>query len=107
MTIQIDVHIHQAGGEDLHKIKESLTKLIQQGVRIMATLDDVLKDVTEEKTDIAGLSTFIQGLKQQLADALSGANLPAPVQAKVDAIFAAAESNKADIAAALAANVPT
>jgi sulfur carrier protein ThiS len=44
-------------------------------------------------------------LKQQVADALSGATLPAPVQAKVDAIFAAAETNKSKIVTALNANV--
>lgn len=73
---------------------------------IMATLDDILSDVTAESTQIAGISTLIAGLKQQLADALAGTTLPPATQAKVDAIFAAAEKNKADIATALAANTP-
>lgn len=73
---------------------------------IMATLDAVLADVTGESTQIAGISTLISGLEQQVADALSGTTLPPTVQAKVDAIFAQAEKNKADIATALAANTP-
>lgn len=72
----------------------------------MPTLDDILADVTAESTTIDSLSAFIAGLKQQLADALSGTTLPPAVQAKVDAVFAQAESNKQKLADALAANVP-
>lgn len=72
----------------------------------MSTLDEVLADVTEEGTKLDSLSTFIAGLKQQIADALSGATLPPAVQAKVDAVFAGVESNKAKVQAALDANVP-
>ncbi len=72
----------------------------------MATLDDVLKDVTDESTQLDSLSTLISGLQQQIKDALSGTKLAPDVQAKIDAVFARAESNKAKIAAALAANTP-
>lgn len=72
----------------------------------MATLDQVLQDVTDESTAIDGISTLIAGLKQQLSDALSGTTLPPATQAKVDSIFAQAESNKSKIATALAANTP-
>lgn len=58
----------------------------------MATLDQILADVTEEKTAIDGLSTFIAGLKQQLADALAGAGITPAVQAQIDAIFSGAEA---------------
>ncbi len=60
----------------------------------MATLDQILDDVTAEPTQIDSLSALIAGLKQQLADALSGVTLPTAVQAKVDAIFTQAEANK-------------
>jgi hypothetical protein len=72
----------------------------------MATLEQILADVTAEPAGIDSLSAFIAGLKQQLADALSGATLPPAVQAKVDAIFAAAETNKQKILDALAAIPP-
>jgi hypothetical protein len=70
------------------------------------TLDDVITDMTEETTTIGGIQAFIDGLKQQLTDALSGTTLPPAVQAKVDAVFTAAESNKAALATALTTNVP-
>lgn len=88
--MRFDIYIH--ADPDLHR-KVDL---------IMATLDEVLADVTAETTQLDSLSTLIAGLQKQLADALAGTTLPADVQAKVDAIFAAAEANKAKIAAALA-----
>ena len=72
----------------------------------MATLDDIASDVEAETTLIAGVSTFIAGLKQQLADALAGTTLPPATQAKVDAIFAGAEANKQALSDALVANTP-
>lgn len=71
----------------------------------MAKLEDVLKDVNDEATLIGGVSTMIAGLRQQVADALAGSVLPSATQAQIDQIFAAAEVNKAALAAALA-NVP-
>lgn len=88
------------------ELYEMLGLIIQYQENAMATLDEILADVTDESTQIDGLSTLIDGLKQQLADALAGANLPPAVQTKVDAIFTKAEANKGKIAAALAANAP-
>lgn len=102
-------HYHHQGEEVPSWAREQSYKLdliLKTLESIMATLDDVLADVTNESTQIAGISTLIAGLKQQLSDALANTNLPPETQAKVDAIFAAAEKNKADIAAALAANAP-
>lgn len=73
----------------------------------MATLDQVLEDVTAETTQLDSISALIAGLRQQIADALAGVTLPPAVQQKVDAIFAQAETNKAKIATALDANTPT
>ena len=64
-----------------------------------ATLDQVLADVTDESTAIDSVSALIQGLRDQITAAAGD-------QTKIDQIFQAAESNKAKIAAALAANVP-
>jgi altronate dehydratase len=80
--------------------------LAEMEKRIMATLDQVLQDVTDESTVIDSISTLVTGLKQQVADALSGATLPPAVQAKVDAVFAQAETNKAKLAAAVTTNTP-
>lgn len=73
---------------------------------LMATLDQVLQDIADEKTAIASVSELIAGLKQQIADALSGVTLPPAVQAKIDQVFEGAEANKKALADALAANVP-
>jgi len=73
--------------------------------RIMATLDQILTDVTDESTQLDSLSTLLAGLKQQIADALSGVTVPPAIQSKIDAVFNQAEINKGKIATALNANV--
>jgi ABC-type transporter Mla subunit MlaD len=100
------IRISLASGEEVRRIERALAHIIHLLEKIMATLDDVLKDVTDESTAIDSISTLISGLRQQVADALAGATLPAATQAKVDAIFTAAETNKTKIATALAANTP-
>src|SRR5438105_15488275 len=103
-----DIHhyIHCADEQKFADILTLLRAISAQGVKIMATLDQIAADITAETSAIDSLSALIAGLKQQLADALAGTTLPPAVQAKVDAIFADAETNKAKLAAALTANVP-
>lgn len=86
----------------LHRLES-----IERKVDVMASsLDDVLAAVTAETTRLDSITTLITGLKQQLADALSGTTLPAAVQAKVDSIFNQAQVNSAKIDTALNTNVP-
>lgn len=107
LEIVVNVFLHPCSdSEKLEQILQRLITIEEKENQIMATLDDVLADVTAEPTQIAGLKTLILGLAQQLADALAGVNLPPAVQAKVDAIFAGAEANKAAIADALNAGTP-
>ncbi len=94
-------------GHRLRRVENSLAAQLALLEKIMATLDQVLKDVTDESTAIASVSALIAGLKQQLADALAGTTLSPATQAQVDAIFTQAEANKTAIATALAANTPT
>ena len=89
----------------LRDLGRKIDLVIQTQEKIMASLDQVLADVTKESTDLDSIAALISGLKQQIADALAGTTLPPATQAKVDAIFAAAETNKGKIADALAANV--
>jgi hypothetical protein len=88
----------------LDEILWLLKSIQRKEVTIMATLDDVLADVTAETGQIDSIGVLIAGLKQQIADALSGAVHPPVVQAKVDANFTQAETNTAKIADALNAN---
>jgi len=64
----------------------------------MAKLDDILADVEAETTAVDSVSQLIKGLRDQIAAAAGD-------QAKIDAIFAKLEANKAALAEALAANV--
>lgn len=96
MRVEIH-HYHHYDEAELHSINRKLEA-------IMATLDQVLSDVTDESTQIDGLATLISGLRQQVADAVKNAGIPPDVQAKIDQVFAQAEANKAKIANALAAN---
>lgn len=72
----------------------------------MATLDEVLELVTAADTKQDSIIALLNGLKQQLADALSGVTLPPPVQAKIDAIWNQAKANADELDTAIAANTP-
>lgn len=72
----------------------------------MSTLDEIIALVTDENTKLDSVIALIDGLKAQLDEALSGAVLPPAVQAKVDAIFAAASSSAAKIVDALDTTPP-
>ncbi len=101
ITIE-NLHIHTTDTSDPAWLDE-LSKKME---KIMATLDQILTDVTNESSQLDSLNALIQGLKQQLADALSGTTLPPAVQAKVDAIFTDTEANAAKIAQAINSNTP-
>lgn len=73
----------------------------------MATLDDVLAKVAEQKTQVESLVALIAGLKQKLADALATVPppaVPAELQSKIDAVFADLASNSDAIISAINAN---
>lgn len=77
----------------------------KQQKETMATLADIEKDVKDQKTLVDGLSALIDGLRQQIVDILSGANLPPDVQARIDGVFAGMEENKAKMTTALQSGV--
>ena len=73
---------------------------------IMATLQEVLDQVTTEDSKVDSIIALLNGVEQQLKDALSGATLPPAVQAQVDAVFAKAKGSADKIDAAITANTP-
>jgi hypothetical protein len=93
----------------LDRILMALERIEHREVHFMATIQEqlaeVIKDMTETKTSIDGMSAFIAGLKQMLADALKNVITP-EIQAQLDVVFAKAEENRAAIVAAQEANVP-
>jgi len=108
--MRIDHYIHFADqGEIIRLLRRILAnqtqELANQEIE-MQTLDQVLADVADERTQIDSLSTLTAGIKAQLDAVLAGALTP-DQQAKVDAIFAGVESNKAAVVAAINANSPS
>ena len=90
----------------LRAINCKLDRVLSNQEIIMATLEETLAAVTAEDTKIDSIVAYNTGLKKQLDDALAGATLPAPVQAKIDDIFARANASAAKIDTALNANTP-
>lgn len=84
-----------------------LAHIIHTLEKIMATLDETLAAVTAEDNKVDSIIALVNGLKTQLADALSGASLPPAVQAKVDAVFAQVTASAGKIDTAITANTPT
>lgn len=85
-----------------------VVQALQHKLNIMAkTLDEVLADAGDESTKIDSLLVIVDGIEQQLKDALSGVTLPPAAQTKVDAIFDNIESNKAKVQAAIDKNTGT
>ena len=75
-------------GDDLARIigETILERLSRMEIRlylmerhIMADLDQVIADVQDEATVIAGIKPLLDGIRQQLADALAGTTIPPAV----------------------------
>ena len=69
------------------------------------TRPSIIADVNGEKSQIAGLSTLIAGLRDAVNNQIP-ADVPQDVKDKINAIFAAAEENKTGLADALNAGTP-
>lgn len=95
--IKIDIYHHFPDGERDRK----LDRIIAQQEQIMATIDDVLTEVTDESGRLDSIQAMIDGLKQQIADALSGVTLPPAVQQKLDSVFTVLGTNKGKLDKAL------
>jgi hypothetical protein len=108
MVSPIHLYVHglsvsPSGLSDLRReVANIAASILDMKEKIVATIDQLAQDVSDESTLIESVATLITGLRQQILDALSGATLPEAVQAKVNAVFATAESNKARLTSALA-----
>lgn len=74
--------------------------------KLMATLEEVKQAVQAEGSLEDSIITLLNGIAQQLKDALSGATLPPAVQQQVDDVFSQLEANKQKLADAVTANTP-
>lgn len=80
--------------------------IYQRGKLIMEKLDAILAALKSESDTLDAVAGNVASLKQQLADALSGANLPPGVQAKVDEILSNAQANLAKATAIVTPPAP-
>lgn len=80
--------------------------IYQRGKLIMEKLDQILAALKSESDTLDAVASNVATLKQQLADALSGANLPPAVQEKVDAILSGAQANLAKATAIVTPPTP-
>jgi uncharacterized protein YoxC len=88
------------------ELNRKMGLILKNTENIMATLDEVLKDVTDESTQLDGISTLVSGLQKQVKDALENSSISPADQAKIDQIFNQAESNKQKILNALVSGTP-
>lgn len=84
-------------------LRFTIGKLLRRMERLMHTLDDVLANVTAQRTAIDSLATLTAGIKKQLDEALGGELTPSQ-QMRVDAIFNKVDENKQAIVDAINAN---
>ena len=87
----------------LDKILENQETAAKQRIIEMATMAELVTKIAEETTLVAGLKTFVQGLRDQIA-ALP--NITPAMQAEIDSAFASVAANSAAIANAMVANTP-
>ncbi len=90
----------------LRRIEDKIDLLIKKEKHMSATLDQILQDVKDESTITDSIIALLNGVEQQLKDALAGQTIPPANQAKIDAIFDGIEANKAKVSAAITANTP-
>jgi len=95
-----NVYLHDADvATRLTAIEALLTQQKQENGKMAKTLDDLLAEMTRQTTIVASVKTYVADIKARLE--ASGLD-----QAKIDAAFAAAETNDADLEAAITANTP-
>ena len=104
ITVNAHFYLHGAGENDdvLHRIETKLNSILTKETEMAKTLDDVLANVAEFDTLLAGLTALISGIKEQLAAAL--VDLSPAQQAKVDQVFAEIDQKQEQIIATMAAN---
>jgi hypothetical protein len=100
----IDVHVHLANADALHQIQTSLDTLLNNQVKIMASLDDVVAADTQLQTEVQQIVDLVTAEKQTIADlqaVIAAGGLSAADQAKVDQLLADLTATNAKISGAL------
>ena len=97
------IHVHYVPHPDprVDQIIMLLQRILKGELKIMATVDDVITAVANEKTVVDSAITLLEQLHTMLTAAIAS-NDPAKVQAVLDAI----STQQAALAAAVSANTP-
>ena len=100
--------------KDLSKLEARLAKAIaalgeriQNQLESMAkTLEEILADVAAEDTHEESTQTLLDGVRQQVTDALAGVDLHDEAQAKLDKVFTDLETHNEKVSSALTGDEP-
>lgn len=100
---RVDVYHHypEGGQAQLNRIESKMNTLLGIEVAQMAQIEDLQAEVNENTDVTQSAITLMNGLSQQLKDALAS-NDPAAVQAVIDQL----DQNTNSLAAAVTANTP-
>jgi molecular chaperone GrpE (heat shock protein) len=104
MKLEIDVNIHFAQREAprwANTLREMVSQVLANQETIMTAMDDLNAAVQRNTDAEASVITLLEGISQQLKDALA-ANDPAAIKAVIDKL----DANTAAAAAAVVANTP-
>jgi hypothetical protein len=108
--MKIDVYHHHHGLgllEAFDRMLRALLTLDGKVTRLMATIDEVLAEITSQTSKIEGIDALLDGLRAQVQELLDQqGNIPPALQEKIDAVFDTAKANTAAIDAAIAENTP-
>jgi ABC-type transporter Mla subunit MlaD len=103
--LHVDITNNSTGDPRIGEVLAAVQRLELKIGEIMATMQEVLDEVTAQTTKLDSVIALIDGLKSQLADLLSGVVVPPAVQAQIDNLFSQAKTNAAKISDALDENV--
>jgi hypothetical protein len=97
LTIKLDV-------SDILKLQATLNEMLgllkltlEKENRIMATLEDIMEEISSQTTRIDGLNTLVDGIRTQLLAILEGTVIAPLVQAKIDTLFTQLKAQGAKI----------
>lgn len=91
--------LYQGIAAILIEVRDLRRQLAQRGLIEMRTMDEVLNEIRSQRTQIDGVKSLVNQLRQQVKDATG--TLPPDVQSKIDAAFDEAHNNSAALTEAI------
>jgi ABC-type transporter Mla subunit MlaD len=109
---ELIIHHHVHLSRELQRLLRDLSQNQMAAItdakeKIMATLDEILDAVAAEGSKIDSLNVLVDGIRQQLADALANVGGVTPeMQAKIDQVFSNVTANMGKVQEAIDENTP-